>query len=222
MPSSTPKHISYVMDHIMKIQPKTILDVGIGYGKWGFLCREYLEAWKDRVFPDQWEILLHGIEIFKPYTELPWIESIYDLVWNDDLTKVIHLLKPRTPANKGYDLIIAGDVIEHIRKDDGIQAIKDMIQISSKEIILSIPLGEGWMNNMIVADNEAERHRAVWRLVDVEGVVRDEGYRFHEWKIFEDNRRNIGVFIIDTTTKTEHGGSDHGETNKEGSATGSG
>jgi len=71
MPSSAPDHIPAVLKHVMKLQPKRVLDVGVGYGKWGFLLREYLESWNDRVHPEDWEITITGVEVWEPYTRLP-------------------------------------------------------------------------------------------------------------------------------------------------------
>ena len=50
MPSSRPNTIPTVIHLVKQFQPKSILDVGIGFGKWGHLFREYTdinEAEKD-------------------------------------------------------------------------------------------------------------------------------------------------------------------------------
>ena len=48
MPSSQHYHISKIMDLIININPMSILDIGTGFGKYGVLCREYLELWDGR------------------------------------------------------------------------------------------------------------------------------------------------------------------------------
>jgi len=46
--------IGNVSDVIMKIvtaEPATLLDIGVGFGRWGFLCRETLDVFVT-FFPD--------------------------------------------------------------------------------------------------------------------------------------------------------------------------
>lgn len=182
MPSSTYKNHTLIIREIMKQQPVTILDIGIGFGKWAFLAREYLETWKDRVFPDQWKVKIEGIEIFKPYIErLPWQKVIYDKIHEGDASDVIKRLG-------NYDLIIAGDVIEHLPKEKGIELMKACIS-KCKCAVFSIPVGN-WMNNVTVADNDAEKHQAVWNEIDfvmVDLSQPDHVLEMHPW--FAANKR---------------------------------
>ena len=48
MPSSQHYHISKIMDLIISVKPFSVLDVGSGFGKYGVLCRKYLELWDGR------------------------------------------------------------------------------------------------------------------------------------------------------------------------------
>ena len=43
MPSSRPNTIPTVIHLVRQIKPKSILDVGVGFGKWGHLFREYTD-----------------------------------------------------------------------------------------------------------------------------------------------------------------------------------
>ncbi len=162
MPSSTWAHISNVMDTIYKASPESILDVGIGYGKWGFLCREYLESWKDRVFPEQWQVRLEGIEIFAPYYErLPWVRQFYNTVHIGDACSVVDDLCTT------FDLVLAGDVLEHINKEAATELLPKLMKLTQKLLIVCLPIGERWLKNRIVADNQAEQHRATWEIGEV-------------------------------------------------------
>lgn len=44
MGTSNWQHISDCIEIIRDINPKTILDVGTGFGRWGILSREFLEV----------------------------------------------------------------------------------------------------------------------------------------------------------------------------------
>ena len=36
--------LTHCINKIIQLQPKSVLDVGCGFGKWGYLCREYLDV----------------------------------------------------------------------------------------------------------------------------------------------------------------------------------
>ena len=52
MPTSFHHHISKMVDWVVRLQPRSILDIGVGFGKWGFLCREYLDIFQGRYARD--------------------------------------------------------------------------------------------------------------------------------------------------------------------------
>ena len=43
MPSSRPNTIPTVINLLRQLKPQSILDVGVGFGKWGHLFREYTD-----------------------------------------------------------------------------------------------------------------------------------------------------------------------------------
>lgn len=176
MPSSTYHTLNKAVETILKHQPQTILDVGVGFGKWGFLCREYLETWKDRVFPDQWRCKIEGVEIFKPYTEIPHVNELYDNFYIGNALEVVNKLST-------YDMIIAMDIVEHLPKEDGINLCRDMLDKFKKICIINVPTGD-WMNNMVIAGNEAEQHQAIWENLDLENLAHEAQLKveLYEWK----------------------------------------
>lgn len=165
MPSSTHKTLSNVLDVLKAIDPKTVLDVGIGYGKWGFLCREYLEAHADRVYPDDWKVKITGVEAWTPYIErIPWIGDLYDEIYPSRIEDLVSSLPD-------FELIIAGDVIEHLMKDDALMVLEELKKRTVKAFILSIPIGERWLGNMVIAGNDFESHRSTWSLEELNKIM---------------------------------------------------
>ena len=157
MPSGRPNIISPVINLIMRINPDSILDVGSGFGKWGFLLREYLEVWQGRLYPKDWKKQIDAIEIFKKYTKLPWYAVIYNNVYNQDITKNNEILT-------NYDLVLFMDVIEHIKKEEGLK-----ILTKTKHWIVSTPnyvSGQGAM-----FDNKYETHISIWSQNDFKKSV---------------------------------------------------
>ena len=188
MPSSTPSGISRIVEEIQKTQPKSVLDIGIGFGKWGFLVREYLESWNDRVYPDQWQVRLDGVEAWSRYVEgLPWLEEIYSEIFVSPVERIIEDLED-------YDLIIAGDVIEHIEKTTALFVIDQLFQKARKKFILSIPVGPGWMGNTIIDDNPYERHLSEWSTAEVTRL-RPQGWTLG-FQALAVGDRGVGLFIF--------------------------
>ena len=167
MPSSMHYNHRFIIDHIINSKPMSVLDIGCGYGKWGFLTREYREAHEDRCYPEQWEVRVEGVEIWERYVmKLPWLKDLYDHIFINDITRVVKSLKP-------YDIIIAGDVIEHISKHVAKMVMRELIARAKKIFILSIPLGEGWLGNAIVDGNQYENHLSTWTEREVLGFRAD-------------------------------------------------
>ena len=157
MPSSRPNTIPAVVHLIRQLKPRSILDVGIGFGKWGHLFREYtdiLAAERDprRYERQNWQVRIDGIEGFPRYvTEMH--RYLYSEIHIGDARALI----PKLPS---YDLIFMGDIIEHLEKEDGFQLLRDAIEKSNKAVIVSTPKNETEQADLCA--NELERHRSLW------------------------------------------------------------
>jgi ribosomal protein RSM22 (predicted rRNA methylase) len=190
MPSSTYLVLNEAVKHILKINPRSVLDVGIGFGKYGFLVREYIECWQDRVLPEQWAVELEGVEIFKPYTEIPHNQSIYDKIHVGNASDVCFNLFDI----KSYDLIICMDVIEHMDKDNGMNLAESMIENCTKGCIINVPTGN-WLNNKVVANNPAEEHQAIWETKDLQQLSLLTGTPLIKYEWQQNGRTGcMGVF----------------------------
>ncbi len=117
MPTCDPVALNQICAWILKHQPKSILDVGVGFGKWGFLAREYTDVWYGRVWKPQWRVAIHGIEIFPKYVSLA-AEHIYTKIFIGDATKLIKDLGQ-------YNLLICSDMLEHLQKPVGLEFLQD-------------------------------------------------------------------------------------------------
>lgn len=180
MPSSSPVFITEVIQNIQKLEPMNILDVGIGFGKWGALCREYLDVWQGRINRSDWIHRIDGVEIFGDYIQ-DHQRHIYSSIFVDDIQNFADLIPP-------YDLIILGDVLEHIEKEAGKQLLEKLIG-KSKKIILSIPIGPWPQDEM--NGNKYEKHLSTWTSIDF--VKYDVDYV--SFKLV--GSRELGLFIID-------------------------
>jgi len=157
MPSSTHKTISYVCGRIITLKPQSVLDIGVGFGKYGFLAREYAGG-----FPLPTEvrvpILVDGIEIYEPYIQLIH-KLLYDTLYVGDATKLIKTLGV-------YDLILCVDMLEHLQKEIGILFLKDVKQ-HSKVALIVLPTRPS--RQVEAYGNEYERHVATWSVDELRG-----------------------------------------------------
>lgn len=195
MPSSAPDHIPAVLKHVMALKPKSVLDVGIGYGKWGFLLREYLESWNDRVHPDSWEVTITGIEVWESYTELPWIREVYTNMFLQDVRSwcVDHHESLR------FDVAIAGDVLEHMPKEDALKVLDHLLDIC-KTVIVNVPIGEAWLNNQIIDGNPYEKHQSAWGKYELANFKNADSRIIHEYQV--SRGKDVATFALSRKPKS--------------------
>jgi glycosyltransferase involved in cell wall biosynthesis len=159
LPTSWYQAIPPIMDLVVAEKPQSILDIGIGFGKFGMLIRDTLEIPFERYEKQQWEIRLDGIEIFEPYKN-PVHQYMYDNVYYSDILDVIDKL-PK------YDVILLVDVIEHLSKDEGQTLIGQLLSHTNKALIVSTPLYPEVQVDYL--GNKHEQHKSRWTILDLSG-----------------------------------------------------
>lgn len=157
MSTSNWQNISYNIDLVKKLDPKSILDIGVGFGRWGILFREFLEVWGDNNFKGNWKRIIDGVEIFPEY-----INSYHDFFYNNIFIEDAQDFLKKTEST--YDLINCGDVIEHFRKPDAIEFISTCLN-KSKYVLINIPIGPDWEQGE-VNNNKHEKHLSIWEVSD--------------------------------------------------------
>ena len=164
MPSSRPNIIPTVIHLVRQLKPASILDVGVGFGKWGHLFREYtdiLEAEHDpaRYQRKNWRVRIDGIEAHESYlTEMH--RYLYNRIYMGDAGSLMKMLP-------NYDLIFLGDIIEHFEKTAGMELLRDAFARANKSVIISTPKFETHQPDL--CGNELERHRSLWAEPDFGG-----------------------------------------------------
>ena len=157
MGTSNWQNISYNIDLVKKLNPESILDVGVGFGRWGILFREFLEIWGDRNYSGEWKRKIDGVEIFPLYLK-DYHKYFYNNIYETDALGFLE-----NTDNK-YDLINCGDVIEHFEKKDALKLISIALE-KGRYVLINIPIGDNWEQSDI-NDNEYERHRSTWEISD--------------------------------------------------------
>ena len=177
MPSSQHYHISKIMDLIISIKPSSVMDVGSGFGKYGVLCREYLELWDGR---QEYGFLrrIDGVEVFENYIT-PLHKFIYNNIYIENITSEVNKLE------YNYDLVLLIDVLEHFSKDDGKLLLTNLVK-KNKGILVSTPKNPTPQTD--VFDNVFELHKSLWK--------KDELTRFGKYYFIKDNVSHI-VYITE-------------------------
>ncbi len=164
MPTSAPYAIPVVMNAVRQLQPQSILDIGVGFGKYGLLFREYLDLWNAEKLAETkreaWTTRIEGIEIFPDYLT-PVHDFVYDKIHIGDAIDIIDGLGQ-------YDLIFMGDVLEHFEKRRGTMLVRKLYDHADKCVLLTYPTIVDLRGGLL--GNQAEAHLSTW--------TRDD---FHEY-----------------------------------------
>jgi hypothetical protein len=153
MPSSHFLQINEIVEVIVTTNPEKVLDIGIGFGKYGFLAREYLELWDDEQPYAQWKRRIDGIEAFEKYIT-PIQKSVYDTIYTGNALEVVEKLDTE------YDLVLLIDVLEHFDHEDGLKLLQELVN-RHRNILISTPFDIGVQEDIF--DNPYEIHRFQWR-----------------------------------------------------------
>ncbi len=188
MGTSNWQTLSYNIELVKKLNPQSILDVGIGFGRWGILFREFLEIWGDGNYTGKWKRTIDGVEIFPGYIK-EYHKYFYDNIYIENAAGFIKKTKMK------YDLINCGDVIEHFKKDDAEIFIGDCLG-KSKHVLINIPAGSRWQQGPI-NNNEHERHLSAWSKADF------EKYDHHLIREFEDIELRKFIVVLLSKNKPD-------------------
>lgn len=156
MPTSHPKIISPVCTKILDTKPERVLDIGIGYGKWGTLTREYTDIWWWRFYKEEWKVTIDGIEVFERYRSHNW--NAYNNIHIGKAEDILSLM----PADH-YDLITMMECLEHIEKPAAIKTLSHIMRLAPKAIVSYTNT-----HQKDVRDNEHEDHVSQWEKSELE------------------------------------------------------
>lgn len=152
MPIGSYAPVPRLCNHLVAVQPKTVLDVGIGFGFNGALIRQQLD-----LGVEPYRVRLEGIEAWSGYRSACW--TLYH-----------HVYEMHTDGfdwgHHKYDFIICTDVIEHFEKDAGrllLQRMRASLTPGGR-VFVSTPAV--WMEQGAVYGNPHERHMSLWNAND--------------------------------------------------------
>lgn len=171
MPSSYPENIAPIIQMIAKYKPKSVMDIGVGRGKYGFLIKEYFHPSVE----GEWKPVdkVDGLEIFPEYiTDLQ--RSIYDHLYIGNALDFDF---------ETYDMYLIIDVLEHWNMEE---AYKVLDRLTKKgKVLISTPTNIGCQG--AAHGNEWEKHVSQWLPP-----------MFNKYKVIEDWSNDASfIFLLD-------------------------
>ena len=160
MPHSWYFPTTLIQDKVARLAPRSVADIGSGFGKWGFLLREQLDWNLGRVAKADWTAQIVGVEVF-PY-ESPLHDWVYDELIREDALNIVERLV-------GFDLVLLCDVIEHIEKRVALSFLRHMVS-TNRNVIVCTPLD---FFEQEISDNEYEHHISHWSMTDFKEFTYD-------------------------------------------------
>lgn len=143
MPYSSFVFDDAIAEIIKLIHPKVFLDLGAGAGKYGSMVKE--------IDPS---IETIAVEIEEDYLEKFNLRSIYHQIWN---IPIINLIRPEY-FDSCFDIVMAGDILEHLKKSEGIDLLNFLIY-RSRWVIVKFP--HRYLQN-VVDGYSSEAHISIW------------------------------------------------------------
>ncbi len=143
-------NVGPILNEVARLNPQVIIDLGIGGGKYGVLCREVLDWVHGRCAKKDWQALICGFEGFESYRNPAW-----DCYTNVEIGNILDVYE----TIKNCDLVMMIDSLEHLDKPTASIVLESLVR-NNKQVIISVPIGHCPQEG--VFGNELERHRSTW------------------------------------------------------------
>lgn len=156
MPTSWYQAASVILDKVIEERPQSILDIGVGFGKYGVLLREAFDVPYYRYTKETWQVQLDGVEAFENYKN-PIHDYVYNKIYYQPIEECLDSLGK-------YDVILMIDILEHFDKETGKMLLQKLVSHANKAIILSTPVKPSAQTEYL--GNTFEAHKSKWVVKD--------------------------------------------------------
>lgn len=187
MASSFLNQVPTIIHIIQKVKPRKIIDIGKGFGKYGFLIHEYLGIDNQKridprmMLKDQSAVSIDAVEV-DPDLMLPHLTHIYNKVYFGDVLKIYADLPD-------YDLALMIDVIEHIDKEKATEMLRYFISKGTK-IIVATPINYFQQH---LYESSFEEHVSHWKLSDFSKLCSVEVQYFNAGAVYLISKQKMDI-----------------------------
>jgi ubiquinone/menaquinone biosynthesis C-methylase UbiE len=152
------------------------LDVGCGYGKWGYLLRSY------RTMQYGSDIRITGVDLFQPHIDSLEPKKIYD-----DLRCCSAISLPF--PDKSFDSAVCCEVLEHLPHEDGPKLFAELKRVCRQGFVITTPFLDCLRGGGDTIDgfNPYEAHLYCYRFPEFRSLgftqVMGVGSKLPSWKM---------------------------------------
>jgi len=115
-----------------------------------------------------------GVDAYKPSIKTSREQKIHDKYYCIDILDIEKKFR-----KDSFDCVLALDVIEHLKKKDGLKLLDSMERLAKKKVIIFTP--NGFLPQGAAYGNPWQVHRSGWKVKE----MKDRGYKvigIHGWK----------------------------------------
>lgn len=158
------KSVPAIIDTVLALRPHSVVDLGMGSGKYGYLLREQHDLADVQFGRDDWRLRLVGVEGYAEYVgELQ--KMVYDEIVVSDVVDFLEV----TP--EAFDVALALDILEHFEPQRGSQFIERALAVA-RFVVISSPRG---FYRQDEHENVLERHKSWWPAKAMRRLAADLG-----------------------------------------------
>jgi len=162
--SSSLQEVPIVIETVLALRPRSVVDLGMGSGKYGYLLREQHDIADVLFGRDDWRLRLVGVEAYADYVND--IERlVYDEVVTDDAVGFLHA------GTEHFDVALALDILEHFEPETGAQFLRLALE-TARFVVVSTPRGFYTQDGHV---NHLETHRSWWPARALKRLATDLG-----------------------------------------------
>lgn len=154
----------------------SFLDVGCGYGKWGFLLRSYRTMEYGAAFK------VTGVDLFEPHIESLRGKDIYDSL---HCCSAIEL----PFDDQSFDSAVCCEVLEHLNREQGPKLVAELQRVCRQGFVISTPLYDCLRGGGETLDgfNPYEAHQYCYKAAEFRALgftqVHGIGMQLPSWKL---------------------------------------
>lgn len=181
MPGSMPEGKQFIKNFLLTKDIKRILDVGPGSGNYYDLLSkrgEYEHYDGEAITGIEWV----AVEIWEPYVNYYGLEDKYSKIFISDISTIDWGILGN------FDVVILGDVLEHMEKPKAAWAVRDSVE-HSKWVVISLPIVY-FPQDAADYENKHEAHIEHYTSVSIRNLLKDYSIP----ALLEGN--DIGVYIL--------------------------
>lgn len=154
MPIGSYASIPPLASHLLQQRPRSVLDLGIGFGMTGAAVRQWLDEAQR-----PYATTLYGVEIWPDYRSPLW--DLYDAIFIQSIEESLQTL----PIS--FDLVVLGDVIEHFTFQEGERVLASTDKKLNPGGFVYVATPAGPMPQGAAHGNPYETHRSAWTADDL-------------------------------------------------------